>query len=165
MLKEFRSKRILIVVLAFFLAFAQAASAEELYAGKVSAYSSPEGAAFIVDGEFIGLTPVNTTDIPVGSHQFSLTMSSYYDYDTQVWLDEDEEYNFFGVLHPIGAVAATTTSGPSTASSAPVATATAGTGHGILENPAIIVAIIGVVTASIGGAASIYSAKLKTKKE
>jgi hypothetical protein len=135
-------------------------------AGTVSFTSSPSGAYVLVDGVFSGNTPVNLTDVTAGNHIVRLTLSGYYDYEGTMYVVPDKVTYVFGTLPPLGSsVTANTATATTTVPDITVqATQTSSSGS-TDTNPAVIAAIIGVVTACIGAGATIFSHYAKLKKE
>ncbi|NMB79096.1 MAG: PEGA domain-containing protein [Methanomicrobiales archaeon] len=130
-----------------------------LQGGDVSVYSSPLGASILIDGKYYGTTPANLTGVPQGSHIIRLAMSGYYDYEGTIYVIPGESSHAFGTLQPTNQI-----SSPSTqqvpvivpvVTAEPVITATAE--KGLLENSSVVVAIIGVITASIAAGATIFT--------
>jgi hypothetical protein len=132
--------------------------------GEVVVYSSPLGASILIDGVYRGTTPANLTGISQGNHIIRLTQSGYYDYEGTLYIVPGQTSHAFGTLPPLNQVSAAPTAIPIIV---PVITAepTQTTSKGLLENSSVIVAIIGVITASIAAAATIFTQVNKVKKE
>ena len=139
-----------------------AGSAEN--SGEVVVYSSPLGASILIDGVYRGTTPANLTGISQGNHIIRLTQSGYYDYEGTLYVVPGQTSHAFGTLPPLNQVSAAPTAIPIIV---PVITAepTQTASKGLLENSSVIVAIIGVITASIAAAATIFTQVNKVKKE
>ncbi|MDD1705328.1 MAG: PEGA domain-containing protein [Methanoregula sp.] len=134
--------------------------------GDLFVVSSPAGANLLIDGIYRGSTPVNLTGLAAGSHLLRLTLSGYYDYETSIYVIPGETIPAYGTLPPLGntnpqqAVQDTPATVPQTPITTvvivqPTPTSTpAPTPAGILGNPTLLAAIIGVITASLGAAAA-----------
>jgi hypothetical protein len=135
--------------------------------GTVMIYSSPSGAAILIDGDYQGTTPANITRMVSGYHVLTLTLSGYYDYSSKVYIPEGKDTTLFGTLNPVGLPPVQVTSPLITTTPEPAITVNVSPtpGSGVLENPGVLVAIIGVITASIGAIATIFSHIFKAKKE
>jgi hypothetical protein len=135
--------------------------------GDIGVYSSPLGASILIDGRYYGTTPANLTAIPAGNHIIRLSLSGYYDYEGTVYVLAGQTNHAFGTLQPLNQYTVPPTPVPTTA--APiiieVPTAAPTPSQGPLENPGVWVAIIGVITATIGAAATVFSHIFKAKKE
>jgi hypothetical protein len=134
--------------------------------GDISVYSSPLGASILIDGRYYGTTPANLTSIPAGNHIIRLALSGYYDYEGTVYVLAGQSTHSFGTLQPLNQYTGVPTPVPTgpiiiEVPATPVPTQTGGP----LDNPGVLVAVIGVVTASIGAAATIFSHMFKAKKE
>ena len=136
--------------------------------GSISVYSSPLGASVLIDGRYYGTTPANLTDIPSGNHILRLSLSGYYDYEGTIYVIPGQTTHAYGTLPPLGQVSSSPTPVPTTAVpiivQVPV-TAVPTQSQAPLENPGVIAAIIGVITATIGAIATIFSHIFKAKKE
>ena len=136
--------------------------------GNVEVYSSPLGASVLIDGRYYGTTPANLTDIPSGNHILRLSLSGYYDYEGTIYVIPGQTTHAYGTLPPLGQVSSSPTPVPTTAVpiivQVPV-TAVPTQSQAPLENPGVIAAIIGVITATIGAVATIFSHIFKAKKE
>jgi len=133
-------------------------------------YSSPAGASILIDGNFLGTTPAKVTGIPAGNHILRLTMSGYYDYEGSIYVVAGETTQGYGTLQPNNQVmSAAPTPVPTVIVPVivPVVTVTAVPTQdaGLLGNSSIVVAIIGVVTAIIASAATIFTHVKPPKKE
>ncbi len=136
--------------------------------GSVTVYSSPLGASVLIDGRYYGTTPANLTDIPSGNHIIRLSLSGYYDYEGTIYVIPGQTTHAYGTLPPLGQFSTSPTPVPTTAVpiivQVPV-TAEPTQSQAPLENPGVIAAIIGVITATIGAIATIFSHIFKAKKE
>lgn len=134
--------------------------------GDLAAASSPLGAALLIDGAYYGITPVNLSGIPVGNHIVRLTLSGYYDYEGSVYVTPDKVTNVFGTLQPSGAPV-TATLPAATTTAIPIATVqpTQTTAGSIFDSPAVVAAVLGIITACIGAGATIFTHISKVKKE
>jgi hypothetical protein len=130
-------------------------------------YSSPLGASVLIDGRYYGTTPANLTDIPSGNHIIRLSLSGYYDYEGTIYVIPGQTTHAYGTLPPLGQFSTPPTPVPTTAVpiivQVPV-TAEPTKPQAPLENPGVIAAIIGVITATIGAIATIFSHIFKAKK-
>ncbi len=95
-------------------------------------------------------------------------MSGYYDYEGTVYVLAGTSTHAFGTLQPLNQYTVPPTPVPTSAGpiiievpATPVPTPTGGP----LDNPGVLVAIIGVITATIGAAATLFSHVYKGKKE
>jgi hypothetical protein len=136
--------------------------------GNVEVYSSPLGASVLIDGRYYGTTPANLTDIPAGNHILRLSLSGYFPYDGTLYVIPGQTTYAYGTLPPMGQISTSPTPVPTTAVpiivQVPV-TAVPTQSQAPLENPGVIAAIIGVITATIGAIATIFSHIMKTKKD
>ena len=135
--------------------------------GSVSVYSSPLGASVLIDGRYYGTTPANLTDIQPGNHIIRLTLSGYYDYEGTIYVLAGQTTHAYGTLPPLNQVISPNTVTPV---ATPIVVAVPVTAEptqkqGAFENPGVIAAIIGVITATIGAIATIFSHISKAKKE
>jgi hypothetical protein len=136
--------------------------------GSVAVYSSPLGASVLIDGRYYGTTPANLTDIPSGNHILRLSLSGYYDYEGTIYVIPGQTTHAYGTLPPLGQFSTTPTPVPTTP--VPIIVQVPVTAEPTqttppLENPGVIAAIIGVITATIGAVATIFSHIFKAKKE
>ena len=139
--------------------------------GNITVASSPLGASFLIDGVYYGTTPGSFAGISAGNHIVRLAMSGYYDYEGTVYVVPGQVTNIFGTLPPLPGYYTQ----PSTLPPTPVPTTTTAattmqptetsSGGGAFENPTVIAAIIGIITACIGAGATIFTHISKTKKE
>jgi hypothetical protein len=136
--------------------------------GDISVYSSPLGASILIDGKYYGTTPANLTAVPAGSHFIRLELSGYFAYEGTVYVLAGQANHAYGTLQPLNQYTASPTAVPTSAApiiiEVPATVAPTPTG-GPLENPGVLVAVIGVITATIGAAATIFSHVFKAKKE
>lgn len=141
--------------------------------GNITVASSPLGASILIDGVYYGTTPGDFTGIPTGNHIVRLALSGYYDYEGTMYVVPGQETSVFGTLPPLTGYYTQPPTGPATpvptATTVPAETVkptpTQTSSGGALENPTIIAAIIGVITACIGAGATLYPHLSKTKKE
>jgi hypothetical protein len=136
--------------------------------GSVAVYSSPLGASVLIDGRYYGTTPANLTDIPSGNHILRLSLSGYYDYEGTIYVIPGQTTHAYGTLPPLSQFSTSPTPVPTT--QVPIivqvpVTAEPTKAQAPLENPGVIAAIIGVITATIGAIATIFSHIFKAKKE
>ena len=124
--------------------------------GNVSVYSSPLGANVYIDGVYEGITPVNLTGITAGSHALKLALTGYYDYDATITIAGAGTITAFGSLAPHDSTATTTAT--------PVPTTTADTTSSIWSSPAVVAAVLGIITAIIGAAVTIFTIFHKHKQ-
>jgi len=124
----------------------------------ISVYSSPVNAAVLIDGNYIGTTPLQIPNISSGYHILKLTLSGYIDYDSKVFVIAGQDQNVFGTLHPIGQIITRETPPQITTlhTPLPVTTVTVTPTPAVLENPGVIAAIIGVIATTIGAVATIF---------
>jgi hypothetical protein len=140
--------------------------------GNILVASSPMGASILIDGVYYGVTPGNMTGISAGDHIVRLTMSGYYDYEGTFSAVPGQVTNIFGTLPPLSGSSvqqSTTTTSSATPIAIPVVAVTVPptqtSSAGIFDNPAVIAAIIGIITASIGAIATIFPHISKVKKD
>lgn len=139
--------------------------------GNITVASSPLGASILIDGVYIGTTPGNFADIPAGNHIVRLTLSGYYDYEGTVYVVPGQVTSVFGTLPPLSAYYTQPSAVPVT----PVLTATPvpaetvqptqTSSGGTFDNPTVVAAFIGIITACIGAGATIFTHITKPKKE
>lgn len=125
-------------------------------AGNVSVYSSPLGANVYLDGVYEGITPVNLTGIAAGSHALKLATSGYYDYDATITVAGGGTITAFGSLAPRESTTAAATT-------APVAVTTTDASSSIWSSPAVVAAVLGIITAIIGAIVTIFTIYHKHK--
>jgi len=134
--------------------------------GSISVYSSPLGASILIDGRYYGTTPANLTDIQPGNHIIRLTLSGYYDYEGTIYVLAGQTTHAYGTLPPLNQVISPTITPAATPIIVTVpVTAEPTPKQGAFENPGVIAAIIGVITATIGAVATIFSHISKAKKD
>ena len=124
-----------------------AASADLL--GNVSVYSLPLNANVYIDGVYKGIAPVNLTDISAGSHALKLALTGYYDYDTTITVVGGGTITAFGSLAPHETVTVVATTVP--------VTTTTTDASSIWSSPAVIAAVLGVITAIVGAAVTLFT--------
>jgi hypothetical protein len=120
------------------------------------------GASILIDGVYYGVTPGTLTGISAGDHIIRLTLSGYYDYEGTFSAVPGQATHIFGTLPPLSG----SSTQQSTASATPVTTSVAvpvvivqptqTSSAGIFDNPTLIAAIIGIITACIGAVATIF---------
>jgi len=133
--------------------------------GDVTVYSSPLGASILIDGVYYGTTPANLTGVPQGNHIIRLTQTGFYDYEGTLYVVPGQTSHAFGTLIQLNQVTAAATAVPiviPVVTAAPAQTTDTG---GLLGNSSVLVAIIGVITASIAAAATIFTHVKPPKKE
>ncbi|MDD4136650.1 MAG: PEGA domain-containing protein [Methanoregula sp.] len=139
--------------------------------GNLSVASTPMGASILIDGVYYGTTPGTLADISAGNHILRLALSGYYDYEGTIYVVPGQANSAFGTLPPLsGYSTAQSTTVATAATAVPTAapviivqtvepTATETSSAGALENPTVIAAVIGIITAAIGAGATIYTHK------
>jgi hypothetical protein len=139
--------------------------------GSVMVYSSPAGASILIDGVYCGTTPGNVNGVPAGNHILRLTLSGYYDYEGSIYVMSGQTAQGYGTLQPMNQVTAALTQGPTPVPTViiPIIIATPTPlptqDTGLLGNSSVLVAIIGVITATIAAGASIFTHVKPPKKE
>jgi len=139
--------------------------------GSVMVYSSPAGASILIDGVYCGTTPGNVNGVPAGNHILRLTLSGYYDYEGSIYVVSGQTAQGYGTLQPMNQVTATLTQVPTPVPTViiPIIIATPTPlptqDTGLLGNSSVLVAIIGVITATIAAGASIFTHVKPPKKE
>jgi hypothetical protein len=123
--------------------------------GNVSVYSSPLSANVYIDGVYKGIAPVNLTDISAGSHALKLALTDYYDYDTTITVVGGGTITAFGSLAPRESTTVAETT-------APVAVTTTDTSS-IFSSPAVVAAVLGIITAIIGAIVTLFTIYHKHK--
>jgi hypothetical protein len=132
--------------------------------GNITAASSPPGASVLIDGVFYGVTPGDFNGIAGGNHIVRLTLSGYYDYEGTIYVVPGQVTHVFGTLPPLTGQVLSTASTP-VPTTAPTVQPTATPSTDVLANPTVIAAILGIITASIGAAITIFTHFAKLKKE
>jgi len=134
--------------------------------GNLTVASSPLGASVLIDGVYSGVTPGDISGIAGGNHIVRLTLSGYYDYEGTIYVVPGQVTHVYGTLPPLNGHGDSATQAPA-ATPVPVVTVqpTATSASSPLENPTVIAAIIGIITASIGATATLYPHIAKKKKE
>ena len=138
--------------------------------GNITVASSPLGASILIDGVYYGTTVGNITGLPAGNHIVRLSMSGYYDYEGTLYVVPGQVTHVFGTLPPLSGIAPQITQ-PVTP--APVTTIlptitllpTQTSSGGIFDSPTVIAAVIGIITACIGAAVTLFTHNAKIKKE
>ena len=135
--------------------------------GNLTVASSPLGASVLIDGVYSGVTPGEISGVAGGNHMVRLTLSGYYDYEGTTYVVPGQVTHVFGTLQPLGGHVDSATTQALVTTPALVATVqpTATSTSSPLENPTVIAAIIGIITASIGAGATIFTHFAKMKKE
>jgi hypothetical protein len=133
--------------------------------GSVTVHSSPTGASILIDGVYSGTTPGNVDGVAAGNHILRLTLSGYYDYEGSIYVVPGEENQGYGTLQPMSQV--TSVAAPTAIVPIIIATLTPTPTQdtGLLGNSGVLVAIIGVITAAIASAATIFTHVKPPKKE
>ena len=150
---------------------ATASSVTQGSTGNITVASSPFGASVLIDGVYYGITPGNFAGIPAGNHMVRLTLSGYYDYEGTIYIVPGQVTNIFGTLPPLSAYYTQPSAVPATPvltiATVPAETVqpTQTSSGGTLENPTVIAAFIGIITACIGAGATIFTHISNTKKE
>ncbi|MFA4878012.1 MAG: PEGA domain-containing protein [Methanoregula sp.] len=125
--------------------------------GNITIQSNPLGAQVFVDGIYRGVTPIELSGLSPGYHAIKMTMEGRYDYDGSAYVVSGERVTSFGSL-PLQEKT------PSAIT--PVATTTpAGDSGNPITSPVVLAAAIGSISAAIGAFATIYTHKVKDKKE
>jgi hypothetical protein len=131
--------------------------------GNITIQSNPLGAMVFVDGVYKGVTPLDLSGVAPGYHAVKMTMEGRYDYDGSAYVVTGQQVTSFGSLplqeKSFSAVTSQPTTIPATA-----ATTAAGSSDPI-TNPVVLAAALGSVSAAIGAFATIYTHKMKQKKE
>jgi hypothetical protein len=133
--------------------------------GSMMIYSSPTGANILIDGIYYGTTPGNLTGIAQGNHILRLTQSGYYDYEGTIYVLPGQTSHAFGTLQPVNQISAPAATPVPIIIPVVTAEPTSSAAKGPLENPGVLVAIIGVITASIAAVTTIFTQVNKVKKE
>ncbi len=138
--------------------------------GNIPVTSSPFGASILIDGIYYGITPGNITGIPGGNHIIRLTMSGNFDYEGTIYVIPGQVTHVFGTLPPLSGYSVASSTTPATIapilSTAPVTVVQpTQASSGVMENPTVLAAIIGIITASIGAAVTLFTHISKAKKE
>ncbi len=137
--------------------------------GSVMIYSSPTGASILIDGVYCGTTPRNVDGVPAGNHIMRLSLSGYYDYEGSIYVASGQTTQGYGTLQPMNQVISPVPTPVATVIVpviVPVVTANeSGADTGLLGNPSVLVAIIGVITALIAAGASVFTHVKPPKKE
>ncbi len=130
--------------------------------GNVSVYSSPMGANVFIDGIYRGVTPVNVTGITPGYHSLKLATNGYYDHDSIIYVIEADTITAFGTLPPRESnnVPASQAPVPATTANATVTAVPSSP----LENPGVVAALLGFLTAVIGAAVTLFTIFHKHKQ-
>jgi hypothetical protein len=136
--------------------------------GSVMVYSSPTGASILIDGIYCGITPGNVNGVPTGNHILRLTLSGYNDYEGSIYVVPGQVNQGYGTLQPMNQVtSAAPTPVPTVIVPIIISTPTPEPTKdpGLLGNSSVVVAIIGVITAIIASAATIFTHVKPPKKE
>jgi len=129
--------------------------------GAVIVQSSPLGARVYIDGIYQGKTPLQLEDVPAGYHSVRMTLDGFYDFDSGTTVVHDQTVTVFGSLQEAPATTAPTASTTVATTVPTTAVPTTASGSDPFENPTVIAAGIGIVTAGIGAFATIYTHKGK----
>lgn len=139
--------------------------------GDISVASSPLGAAILVDGVYYGTTPGNVTGLAYGNHIIRLALSGYTDYEGTFYVVAGQRTPVYGTLQPISIgssqiiVATASLPAITPVPVTPLESTTSPSSSGsAFENPTVIAAIIGIVTACIGAGATIFTHNANIKK-
>ncbi len=136
--------------------------------GNVMIYSSPTGASILIDGIYTGTTPRKVDGVPAGNHILRLSLSGYYDYEGSIYVASGQTTQGYGTLQPLNQVISPVPTPVATVFVpviVPVTANESGADTGLLGNPSVLVAIIGVVTALIAAGASLFTHVKPPKKE
>lgn len=133
--------------------------------GGVSVYSTPLNASILIDGKYYGLTPANLTGVPQGSHIIRLALSGYYDYEGTIYVIPGETNHAFGTLQPLNLASSAPTAAVPIIIPVVTAEPTQTEDKGLLGNSSVLVALIGVITASIAAGATVFTHYAKVKEE
>ena len=135
--------------------------------GEVTVASSPLGASVLIDGAYYGTTPGNISGISGGNHIVRLTMSGYYDYEGNIYVVSDQVTHIFGTLQPLGGVVPAVSQQPTAVpvATTPGAAAQPTSSGGPFDNPTVLAATIGTITACIGAGATLFTHYSNLKKE
>jgi serine/threonine-protein kinase len=71
------------------------------YAGSIYVDSRPRGARVLVDGKFMGTTPMRIPDVPIGSHVVRLQLEDHRDWTTSTRVTATQESRVTGSLERI----------------------------------------------------------------
>ncbi len=130
-------------------------SGESAY-GNVSVYSSPLNANVYIDGVYKGIAPVDLTGISAGSHALKLALTGYYDYDATITIVGGGTITAFGSLAPRESATVVPTSTPAVTTTTEPAP--------IWSSPAVVAAVLGIITAVIGACVTIFTIYHKNSK-
>ena len=109
--------------------------------------------------------------VPAGNHILRLTLSGYYDYEGSIYVMSGQTAQGYGTLQPMNQATAALTQVPTPVPTViiPIIIATPTPlptqDTGLLGNSSVLVAIIGVITATIAAGASIFTHVKPPKKE
>lgn len=70
-------------------------------AGKLNLTSTPPGAGVYINGEYIGITPINNYSMAAGAYNLKLTLSGYNDYTTTFTIKTGEATSVSATLNPV----------------------------------------------------------------
>jgi len=116
--------------------------------GYVSVSSSPGGANVYIDNVYEGITPVNLSSVPVGTHALRLTMNGYADYGTTITVTGGSTVAVSGSLAGQNQTAATPA-----ATMTPVPTDSTS----FWTNTSVLAALLGSIAAIVGAVATLHS--------
>ena len=77
------------------------ASQRQTYTGTIYVDSRPRGARVLIDGKFMGTTPVRIPDIGIGSHVVRLQLAEHGDWTTSTRVASGQEVRVTGSLERI----------------------------------------------------------------
>lgn len=132
--------------------------------GNITVQSNPLGAQVFVDGIYKGVTPLDLSGLAPGYHAVKMTMEGRYDYDGSAYVVSGQQVTSFGSL-PLQEKISSAVTAPQPATTPVATTTTTGASSDPITNPVVLAAALGSVSAAIGAFATIYTHKLKEKKE
>jgi hypothetical protein len=148
------------------------ATTTETITGDISVASSPTGAAILVDGVYRGTTPGNVTGLATGTHMLQLELSGYTNYEGTIYVTAGQSTPTYGTLHPMGGASPQiilATAQTTATTIAPVSTqldeSDGMATESPFENPTVLAALIGIVTACIGAGVTLFTHNAGQKKE
>nr|WP_321350696.1 PEGA domain-containing protein [uncultured Methanoregula sp.] len=132
--------------------------------GNITIQSNPLGAQVFVDGIYKGVTPLDLSGLAPGYHAVKMTMEGRYDYDGSAYVVSGQQVTSFGSL-PLQEKISSAVTALQPATTPVATTTTTGASSDPITNPVVLAAALGSVSAAIGAFATIYTHKLKEKKE
>jgi hypothetical protein len=132
--------------------------------GNITVQSNPLGAQVFVDGIYKGVTPLDLSGLAPGYHAVKMTMEGRYDYDGSAYVVSGQQVTSFGSL-PLQEKISSAVTAPQPSTTPVATTTTTGASSDPITNPVVLAAALGSVSAAIGAFATIYTHKLKEKKE